>query len=231
MMKMDFQLNYFVLYGLVFALNVIFSVVCDESVDFESNGLFKIDGKVDLNSYRDKEWMMQTRVLVDGGNYVGLLRADGSFTINGVPSGSYVVEVSHPNFIFDAARVDITSKGKMRARKVNYLQPSLVKNIQYPLEIKERMKANYFQTREQWRFQDFLMNPMVLTMVLPLFLIMVLPKMMNAADPGAQKEMQNQMKALNDKSSMPDISEILAGWLGGNDNKKTSKSKAVKRRS
>ncbi|XP_033743347.1 ER membrane protein complex subunit 7-like [Pecten maximus] len=230
-MKMNFQFNYIALYGLIVAINLICSVLCDESIDSETIGLFRIDGKVDLVSYRDKDWMMQTRVMVDGGNYVGLLRSDGSFTINGVPSGSYVVEVSHPNFIFDAARVDITSKGKMRARRVNYLQPSLVKNIQYPLEIKERMKANYFQTREQWRFQDFLMNPMVLTMVLPLFLIMVLPKMMNAADPGAQKEMQNQMKALNDKSSMPDISEMLAGWLGGADNKKTSKTKATKRRS
>ncbi|XP_069130437.1 endoplasmic reticulum membrane protein complex subunit 7-like [Argopecten irradians] len=230
-MKMDFQWNNFAFCVLVLVINLICLALCDESIDSETAGLFKIDGKVDLASHRDKDWMMQTRVLVDGGNYVGLLRSDGSFTINGVPSGSYVVEVSHPNFIFDAARVDITSKGKMRARKVNYLQPSVVKNIQYPLEIKERMKANYFQTREQWRFQDFLMNPMVLTMVLPLFLIMVLPKMMNAADPGAQKEMQNQMKALNDKSAMPDISEILAGWLGGPDNKKTSKTKATKRRS
>ncbi|XP_021341452.1 ER membrane protein complex subunit 7-like [Mizuhopecten yessoensis] len=231
MIKMNFQWNYFVLYVVFVGICLICSVLCDESVDSDNNGHFKIDGKVDLVAYRDKDWMMQTRVLVDGGDYVGLLRSDGSFTINGVPSGSYVIEVSHPNFIFDAARVDITSKGKMRARKVNYLQPSIVKNIQYPLEIKERMKANYFQTREQWRFQDFLMNPMVLTMVLPLFLIMVLPKMMNAADPGAQKEMQSQMKALNDKSAMPDISEMLAGWLGGGDSKKASKTKAVKRRS
>ena len=37
--------------------------------------------------------------------------------INGLPSGSYVVEVSNPNFIFEASRVDITAKGK---RKYNF---------------------------------------------------------------------------------------------------------------
>ena len=38
-------------------------------------------------------------------------RSDGSFVINGVASGSYVVEVSNPDYIFEASRVDITAKG------------------------------------------------------------------------------------------------------------------------
>ena len=33
--------------------------------------------------------------------------------INGVPSGSYVVEVSNPDYIFEASRVDITAKGEL----------------------------------------------------------------------------------------------------------------------
>ena len=32
--------------------------------------------------------------------------------INGIPSGSYVVEVSNPDYIFEASRVDITAKGE-----------------------------------------------------------------------------------------------------------------------
>lgn len=34
--------------------------------------------------------------------------------MNDVPSGSYVVEVVTPTYRFEAVRVDITSKGKMR---------------------------------------------------------------------------------------------------------------------
>jgi hypothetical protein len=88
-------------------------------------------------------------------------RSDGSFAVNGLPSGTYVVEVINPMYIFEAARVDITSKGKIRARRVNFLQPSVVKTMHYPLEFRDRRKANYFQKREEWKITDFLMNPMV----------------------------------------------------------------------
>lgn len=41
-------------------------------------------------------------------------RTDGSFAVHDVPSGSYVVEIISPSYKFEPARVDITSKGKMR---------------------------------------------------------------------------------------------------------------------
>lgn len=44
------------------------------------------------------------------------------------------------------------------------------------------------------------------------------------------QEMQNQMKALNDKSNLPDFSEMLAGFFGGGSSAKKSKAKALKRR-
>lgn len=88
-------------------------------------------------------------------------RNDGSFSVNGLPSGSFLVEIANPTYLFEPLRVDITSKGKMRARKVNLLQPSKLQTVAYPLEFRERMKANYFQQREQWRLTDFLVNPMV----------------------------------------------------------------------
>ncbi|KAL3879343.1 hypothetical protein ACJMK2_031642 [Sinanodonta woodiana] len=190
---------------------------------------FKITGKIEILASKDKEWLTNTQILVDGGEYIAYPRSDGSFVINGLPSGSFVVEIVNPAYIFEPARVEITSKGKIRARKVNYLQASVVKTIPYPLEFRERRKTNYFQVREQWKVTDFLFNPMVLTMVLPLLMLMFLPKMMNAADPETQKEMHSQMKALNDKSSIPDMSEFLAG-LFGSDSKKSSKSKAVRKK-
>ena len=88
-------------------------------------------------------------------------RSDGSFTIHNVPSGSYVVEVSNPTYVFETNRVDITSKGKIRARRLNNVQPSVVNTVSYPFKFKARGKASYFQVREQWRITDFLMNPMV----------------------------------------------------------------------
>lgn len=68
--------------------------------------------------------------------------------------------------MFEALRVDITSKGKIRARRVNFLQPNLVKTVNYPLEFRERGQPSYFQKREQWRLTDFLFNPMVVLFVI-----------------------------------------------------------------
>ncbi|CAC5416036.1 EMC7 [Mytilus coruscus] len=190
-------------------------VLCDSSEleETESIDRFKLEGKIDLFSAgKNKDWVVHARVFVDGGDYVGLLKS------------RYNIE-----------------KGKNLSKKSQLFTINQVKSQTYPLFIQERQKTKYFQDREQWKVTDFLFNPMVrvdalsvnvveiLTMVLPLLLIMVLPKLMNAADPEAQQEMQNQMKALNDKSNLPDLSEMFAGLFGGG-SKKQAKAKTAKRR-
>lgn len=141
-----------------------------------------------------------------------------------VPSGSYVVEVANPSYMFEPARVDITSKGKIRARKLNHIQTAAVATMTYPLRLKAKGLINYFQKREQWKVTDMLMNPMVLMMVLPLVLLFILPKMMNTSDPEVQKEMQSSMNMLTPKQDMPDISEVITGWWFPNSKKKDKKS-------
>lgn len=59
---------------IVVLLAVLNVIICQEISDLEGTGLFRIDGKVDLVSHRDKEWLTSTRVLVDGGEFVGYLR-------------------------------------------------------------------------------------------------------------------------------------------------------------
>jgi len=90
-----------------------------------------------------------------------LSREDGTFTINNVPSGSYVVEVVNPDYAYEPVRVEINSKGKYRARRVNYIQTSQVVQVPYPLKMKPLKRFRYFQVREQWRVTDFLFSPMV----------------------------------------------------------------------
>ena len=138
-------------------------------------------------------------------------RADGSFEVNNLPPGSYLIDVTNPNYLFEPVRVDITSKGKLRARKVNYIQTSAVQQLPYPLRFKPKTPFKYFQTRENWKVTDFLFNPMVianwdknneivvcsmkinqccfvwfpdqvLMMLLPMLLILVVPKMVNVEE-------------------------------------------------
>ena len=56
----------------------------------------------------------------------GFLREDGTFGVSGLPTGSYVVEVVNADYYYEPVRIDINSKGKMRARKVNNVQPTQV---------------------------------------------------------------------------------------------------------
>ncbi|XP_053737617.1 ER membrane protein complex subunit 7 [Synchiropus splendidus] len=184
---------------------------------------FRIEGRAIVPGVKTQEWVATARVLVEGEEYVGFLRTDGSFTVNDVPSGSYVVEIVTPTFRFEPVRVDITSKGKMRARLVNYIKPSEVIRQPYPLQIRANGHHSYFMKRETWGWTDFLMNPMVMMMVLPLLIIVLLPKVVNTNDPEMRKEMEQSMNMLNPNPELPDVSELMTKLFSGS---KASSSKA-----
>lgn len=69
----------------------------------------------------------------------------------------------------------------------------------------------YFQVREQWRITDFIFNPMIIMMVLPVLLIMVLPKMMN--DPETKKDLEQIQKMT--KFDVPQVSDVVSNFLAG----------------
>jgi len=62
-------------------------------------------------------------------------REDLSFVAHHIPTGSYIVEVANRDFLFDPVRVDVSSRGKARSRKLNLVQPSLVVNAPYPVKL------------------------------------------------------------------------------------------------
>lgn len=197
----------------------------------ETSERYKIDGKITIQGFKSSDWISQTRVIVDGGNHIGFLKADGSFTVNDVPAGSYIVEVLSPNNMFEPVRVDISgrAKGKIRARKVNFLQNSAVVTLPYPLKFKAKEPAPFFEKREQWKVTDMLFNPMVLMMVLPLLLLLVLPKLINSQDPETQKEMQSSMNMFNQSKDLPDISDWFAKNFSSGSRKKTTSKPAPKK--
>jgi hypothetical protein len=199
----------------------------------------------------ESNWQRDTLLVINGEDeqYYGFLKSDGSFQISSVKPGSYVVEVRNPDFVYEPVspfhllatiplshlnfkfqvRVEINPKGKFRARKVNFIQPSQVIQVPYPLKLKAFTRFRYFQQREQWKITDFLFNPMVLMMVLPLILLLVLPKIMS--DPETKKEME-QLNLL--KSNDFEISEMITSFFTGapppaKDKPKTQPEKKKKR--
>ncbi|XP_060523902.1 ER membrane protein complex subunit 7 homolog [Cylas formicarius] len=204
-----------VLVKLFACLSLLLLANADNSIEDDGeSGRYTIEGRVFplSDQVSQSNWQATTRIHVNGGEYIGFVKKDGSFVVHNVPSGSYVIEVLNPDLMFEPVRVEINSKGKFRARKVNYIQTSQVVQVPYPLKMKALGKTRYFQVREQWRITDFLFNPMVMMMVLPLVLIMILPKMMN--DPETKKEME-QIQSMT-KFEMPEMSDMVSNYLAGN---------------
>lgn len=221
-----------IIFPIVFATNILCMVypgsaqpVFEDEVGVER---YIIEGRVFPPEYKEgSNWQIDTRIHVNGGEYIGFIKNDGSFTIHNVPSGSYVVETINPDYIYEPVRVEINSRGKIRARKVNYIQTSQVIQVPYSLKMKPLAPLTYFQVREQWRLTDFLFNPMVIMMVLPLFLIMILPKMMN--DPETKEDLK-QISNMAKMSELPEMSEYITSFFSGGAKPGTSKAKQVKKR-
>lgn len=190
------------------------------------NELYTIFGKVNIRV--DELDIENTRILIDDGLYVGFLRADGTFTIPGLSSNSYVLEISSPRNVYEPVRIDINSKGKIRTRRLNLLQPSDVQLLKYPLNFESRGYPNYFFKREQFRIMDILFSPMVLMMVVPLVLMLILPKLVNQ-DPELQKELEQTTNFLQPNQNLPNPSEMMYNLFGGNSpSSQTQKKKAIK---
>ncbi|XP_057291205.1 ER membrane protein complex subunit 7-like [Hydractinia symbiolongicarpus] len=211
----------------------VFILLFCETTDAEEIPVqrFKIEGKVSVVGLKNyaAEWMNGLVILVNGGIYKGFLKVDGTFVVHSVPPGSYLVEVGSSNYDFPRYRIDITKGGKIRARHVNFLQPNAVQVVPYPLRFVASKQAAFFEIRESWKITDFLFNPMVLMMVLPILFVVVMPKLMSMADPEAQKEMQSQMSMFNNQKQMPDISEMITNYFGGVEKKKTVGAKTPSR--
>ena len=130
--------------------------------------LYSIEGSAEVSDNKDpKAWLMDAKVLVDGGRYIGHLKASGDFKIHNIPPGSYLVELAHPNYIFDGVRVDISSKsGKIRARRQNPMKPGSVNSLPYPVRFVTQKQAKFFEKREAWNIMDIAKNPMVTKIII-----------------------------------------------------------------
>lgn len=124
-------------------------ILCAESSAEEENAntRYTIEGKVfPLSDYHTNQvnWQANTKIQVNGGQILGFVKKDGSFVVHNVTSGSYILEVLNPEYTFEPVRVEINSKGKYRARKVNHIQTSQVVIVPYPLRLKALGKTRYF---------------------------------------------------------------------------------------
>lgn len=127
---------------LIFISGYLGNIIAESNLEDDSDSSatkYSIEGRVfPLSDYAvtQPNWQANTRVHVNGGEFIGFVKRDGSFAVHNMLPGSYIVEVLNPEYNFEPARVEINSKGKYRARKVNHIKTSEVIVVPYPLKVK-----------------------------------------------------------------------------------------------
>jgi len=87
-----------------FALVVVLMaclVVGQEEGEGVGVGSYKIEGKVTPPDVKPANWLTVTTVTLDGGKRRAFLKEDNSFVFQGVSSGTFLVEVENPDYMYE----------------------------------------------------------------------------------------------------------------------------------
>jgi hypothetical protein len=163
-----------------------------------------------LNTDKD---LHDVRIVLNGGAYTAIPRADGSFIFHAVASGSYLLDVQDTLANWPQVRLDVSAKaaGKVRALYTHSRQP-----LQLPMLLDPIItKPQFFEKREGFQWTSMLKQPMVLMMGVTMLLMFAMPKMMANMDPEQLKEMQEMQKgglaSMLDPEKMKEKQRALEG--------------------
>jgi len=159
--------------------------------------LYKIEGTIRLSRGSKPS---TARVFLHNGPFsaVALVRADGTFAIHDVPTGTYVLESTVPDYVMPLVRIDISARdrGKVRATLMNpgggggSSAGGGGNRLSYPLVLRPISPANYFIPRPTYSITSMLKQPMVLMMGVTLLIVIVFPKLLANMDPAEMEEMK-----------------------------------------
>lgn len=185
---------------------------------------YKIEGRIKLPP-RETIKPTSMRVAVNGGEYVGVPRSDGTFIVYGVPPGKHYLEVFATGLQFPQLRVRVKAPGTVQAKLVEETSGGNGKSFGYPLLLEPRGRVQYFQQHQQISIMRMIMgNPTVLMMGFMGLMAWGLPKMMENMDPEELAKMQEDMKE-------NPMQQMLSGTGGGGGGGGGSKKKEAKERS
>ncbi|KAE8906592.1 hypothetical protein PF005_g20917 [Phytophthora fragariae] len=167
---------------------------------------FEISGTVyPLGSVTEQVAPLQ--VQLNGGERTAFVRSDGAFVFRDVAPGRYVVDIPSTQFLFSQFKVDVGADGLIRALEFKY--PGAPKTrANYPLVAEAVKELDYFEQREKFNLLGMIMSPSFLTIIVPIGLLYLLPKLSEGMDPEEMKKAQEEMGST-------DPSSLLAGMLGG----------------
>ncbi|KAL7669818.1 hypothetical protein ACOME3_004764 [Neoechinorhynchus agilis] len=201
----------------IFTLVFIFGLCRQEN---RQPALFSIEGSV--LPCPNADVLLNAWISIDDNHRIAHFDRNGRFVATRVSHGSHIVRLMHPDVHFQPIRVDISTRGKYRVRRANILQQDLYGgdlNLPYPVvfDFKSAQLIQYEQKPlNRFALREILMNPMVLMMVVPVIILVLLPKLIEG-DPQVKEDLQSAGNLLQPRGDVPDLSEIVSNWFGGNE--------------
>nr|CCA25440.1 conserved hypothetical protein [Albugo laibachii Nc14] len=149
------------------------------------------------------------RILLDGQEKVTYSLHNGKFTFFNVSEGSHTLEIPSAKYYFSQFTINVSPSGEFQAFEAKYPgAPS--SQIEYPINAQSLTEIDYFEKRESLNLLRMIMNPSFLTIVLPIALMYLLPKLSKSMmDPEELKKAQEEMAGQNPQA-------LLQGFFGGN---------------
>mmetsp|Transcript_26401 Transcript_26401/g.105695 ORF Transcript_26401/g.105695 Transcript_26401/m.105695 type:complete len:221 (-) Transcript_26401:289-951(-) len=163
--------------------------------------VYPVEGLVAL---RDREATVPTtEVVLNGGEYRTLTRADGSFVFHDVKPGVYLLDVLSVDYFFSQVKINLPKSAEQAGIQcLEYAYPGAPKrSIAYPLRLVSPGKKQYFEQRERVGLHTVIRNPMLLMLGFTALMVVVMPKLMDNMDPEEKAKLQEQMGAAQDPAS------------------------------
>jgi len=132
----------------VWVLCLLLALTLGEEVDVttKQNVVGDIQlSNLNISTNKEKQLIFSRTVIHVYGNnfhFRGFVQSNGSFVVNKVPPGAYVLDVASPDLVFTQINIDISKKvnGKTKAREFGNKR-----ELKYPLHIYPISTINYFE--------------------------------------------------------------------------------------
>ncbi|CAL9172592.1 unnamed protein product [Musa hybrid cultivar] len=156
---------------------------------------YAITGRVKVEGMTSKGFgasskLLNAKIILNSGQNVTFVRADGYFTFHNVPAGTHLIEVAALGYFFSPVRVDIS------ARFPGKIQAALTENRKalHELILEPLREEQYYEIREPFSIMSLLKSPMGLMMGFMLLVIFVMPKLVENMDPEEIRRAQEEMR-------------------------------------
>jgi hypothetical protein len=165
-----------------------------------------IEGRVVVPDGKKGRGLASIKVVLNGGEYSTVTRADGKFTFHDVEMGIYLLEVNAVQLAFPQMKVKVDDKSSISV--VEYKFPGASRTpATHPIELMALTKLKYFHDPPRFSIIGMIMgNPMIILMAFSAGIIFLFPKMLSSMDPEAMKEFE---KAQGEEDPMAAIKKMM----------------------